>query len=62
MSRLCLVKIMLVTSHRDVYPLSRQDDYSWLNLEILSIFTKKCDNNAFENSDTFDGWFCDFLF
>ena len=19
-------------------------------------------NNAFENSDTFDGWFCDFLF
>ena len=23
---------------------------------------QKCENNAFENSDTFDGWLCDFLF
>ena len=32
-------------------------------LEIICIFfTAKCENNAFENSDTFDGWLCDFLF
>ena len=34
-----------------------------INLEILyNLCTEKCENNAFENSDTFDGWLCDFLF
>ena len=31
-----------------------------INLEILcNLCTEKCENNAFENSDTFDGWLCD---
>ena len=31
--------------------------------EILcNLCTAKCENNAFENSDIFDGWLCDFLF
>ena len=34
-----------------------------INLEILcNLCTEKCENNAFEKSDTFDGWLCDFLF
>ena len=65
MSRLYAIsKIMIVTSHRDVIASFKA---RWLflaiNLEILCNFYKeKCENNAFEKSDTFDSWFCDFLF
>ena len=30
--------------------------------DSLQFMHRKCENNAFENSDTFDGWLCDFLF
>ena len=55
---------MQVTSHRDVIDTFKARLlFLAINLEILCIFYKeKCENNAFENSDTFDGWFCDFLF
>ena len=59
-----IVKLMLVTSHHDVIA-SFKTSLLFLanNLEILCNFYKeKCENNAFENSDTFDSWFCDFLF
>ena len=65
MSRLyTLVKIMLVTSHRDVIVAFKvRCLFLAINLEILcNLCTEKCDNNAFENSHTFDGWLCDFLF
>ena len=57
------VNLILVTSHRDVIAAFK---VRWLflgiNLEILyNLCTEKCENNAFENSDTFDGWLCDFL-
>ena len=59
-----LVKMMLVTSNCDVIA-----DFKakWLflafDLEILcNLFTEKCENNAFENSASFDGCLCDFLF
>ena len=55
---------MLVTSHRDVIAAFKAR-YLFLaaSLEILcNLYTEKCENNAFENSDTFDGWMCDFLF
>ena len=63
-SILRLVKIMLVTSNCDVIAAFKA---RWIflaiNLEILCNFYKeKCEINAFENSDTFVGWFCDFLF
>ena len=63
-SILRLVKIMQVTSHRDVIAAFKA---RWLfltiHLEILCNFYKeKCEINAFENSDTFNSWFCDFLF
>ena len=59
-----LVKLMLVMSHRYVIAAFKA---RWLllviNLEIFyNLFTEKYENNAFENSDTFDGWLCDFLF
>ena len=59
-----LVKMMLVTSHREVIGAFKA---SWLfqaiNLEILrNLCTENPENNAFENTDTFDGWLCDFLF
>ena len=59
-----LVKMMLVTSNIDVIAAFNA---KWLflaiDLEILcNLFTEKCENNAFENSDTLDNWFCDFLF
>ena len=51
-----LVKMMLVTSNRDVIAAFNT---KWLflaiDLEILcNIFTGKCENNALKNSDTFD--------
>ena len=59
-----LVKIIIVTLNRDVIAAFKA---KWLfpaiDLEILcNLFTEKCDNNAFENSDTFKCWLCDFLF
>ena len=58
-----LVKMMLVTSNCGVIA-----DFKakWLflaiDLEILcNLYTEKYENNAFENSDPFDGWLCDFL-
>ena len=59
-----VVKIMLVTSHRDVIAAFKARRlFLAINFEILCHFYKeKCENNAFENSDTFDDWFCDFLF
>ena len=59
-----LVKMMQVTSSRDVIAAFKA---KWLflaiDLEILcNLLTEKCKNNAFENSDIFDGWLCDFLF
>ena len=55
---------MLVTLNRDVIAAFNA---KWLflaiDLEILcNLFTEKCENDDFENSDTFDGWLCDFLF
>ena len=59
-----LVKMMLVTLNCDIIAAFKA---KWLflafDLEILcNLFTEKCENNAFEISDTFDGWLCDFLF
>ena len=64
LSILRLVKIMLVTSHRDVIAAFKA---RWLflaiTLEIICNFYKEnCENNGFENSELFDGWFRDFLF
>ena len=55
---------MLVTSNRDVIAAFKAKRlFLAINLEILCYFYKeKCENNAIENSDTFDAWFCDFLF
>ena len=63
-SILRLVKIMLVTSHRDVIAAFKARSlFLAINLEILCNFYKEnCEDNAFKNSDTLDGWFCDFLF
>ena len=58
-----LVKMTLVTSHHEVIVAFK----AWLllqaiNLEILcNLCTEKCENNAYENADTFNGWLCDFL-
>ena len=59
-----LVKIMLVTSHRDVIAAFKARwPFLAINLENLcNLCTEKCENNAFGNSDTFGGWLCDFLF
>ena len=59
-----LVKMLLVTSHRDVKAAFKARwPFLAINLEILcNVCTEKSENNAFENSDTFDGWLCDFLF
>ena len=56
--------MMLVTLDRDVKATFKA---KWLflaiDIEIIcNLFTEKCENNAFENSDTFNGWFCVFLF
>ena len=56
--------MMLVKLNRDV---KAAFNAKWLflaiDIEILcNLFTEKCENNAFENSNTFDGWFSDFLF
>ena len=56
--------MMLVTLNCDIIAAFKA---KWLflafDLEILcNLFTEKCENNAFEISDTFDGWLCDFLF
>ena len=55
---------MPVMSHRDVIAASKARRlFLAINLETFCNFYKeKCENNAFENFDTFDGWFCDFLF
>ena len=52
---------MLVTSNRDVIAAFKASGlFLAINLEIICNFYKeKCENNAFENSNTFDGWFCD---
>ena len=59
-----LAKIMLVTSHRDVIAaFMARRLFLAINLEIFcNLYTEKCENNALENSDTFDGLLCDFLF
>ena len=59
-----LVKMMQVTSNCYVIANFKA---KWLflaiDLEILcNLFSEKCENSAFENSDSFDGWLCDFLF
>ena len=53
---------MLVTSQSDVIAAFKARClFLAINLEILcNLYTEKCENNAFENSDTFDGWLCDF--
>ena len=56
--------MMQVTSNRDVIAAFK---VKWLFLAIdleirCNLFTAKCENYAFENSDTFDGWLCEFLF
>ena len=48
--------MMLVTLNRDVKAAFKE---KWLffaiDMEVLcNLFTEKCENNAFENSDTFD--------
>ena len=52
-----LVKMMPVTPHRDVIAAFKARSlFLAINLEILcNLCTEKCENNAFENSDTFDG-------
>ena len=59
-----LVKMTLVTSHHDVlYAFKASLLFQSTNLEILyNLCTDKCENNALENSNTLDGWLCDFLF
>ena len=53
-----------MTSNRDVIVAFKA---KWLFLAIdlgilCNLFTEKSENNVFVNSDTFDGWLCDFLF
>ena len=65
MSRVyALVKMMLMTSNRDVIAAFKSNRlFLAIDLEILcNLLTQKCEKSAFENSDTFDGWLCDFLF
>ena len=59
-----LVKMMHVTSHREVIAAFKARRlFQANNLEIFcNLYTEKCENNVFENSDTLDGWLCDFLF
>ena len=54
----------LVTSHRDVIAAFKAIRLSQIiNLEILcNLCTENGEIYAFENTDTFDGWLCDFLF
>ena len=54
----------LVTSHHDVLSAFKASLlFQSTNLEILSnLCIEKCEKNAFENSNTLDGWLCDFLF
>ena len=59
-----VVQMTLVTSHREVIAAFKA---RWLfqaiNLEILcNACAENSENTAFENTDTFDGWLCDFLF
>ena len=55
---------MQVTSYRDVIAAFKARWFFLaINLEILcNFYEEKCEINAFENSETFDSWFCDFLF
>ena len=46
----------LETSNSIFKPLSRQDDI------LCNLGKEKCENNAFENSETFADCFCGFLF
>ena len=59
-----LVKIIIETSYCDVIVAFKAKLlFLAINLEILcNLCTENCENNAFENSDTFDGWLCDFQF
>ena len=59
-----LVKMTLVTSHHDVLSAFKASLlFQSTNLKILcSLCTEKCENNAFENSNTLGVWLCDFLF
>ena len=59
-----LVKMMLVTSNRDVIAdIKAKWLFLAIDLEILcNLLTEQCENNAFEYSDSFDGWLRDFLF
>ena len=52
---------MLVTSHRDVKAAFKARLlFLAITLEILcNLYTEESENNAFENSHTFDGWLCD---
>ena len=58
------VKVTLVTSyHEIIIAFMARLLFQAINLEMLcNLCTEKCENNAFENADTFDGWLCDFLF
>ena len=59
-----LDKMTLVTSHHDVLSAFKASLlFQSTSLEILcNLCTEKCENNAFENSNTLDGCLCDFLF
>ena len=63
-SILRLVKIMLLTSQRDVKAAFKARLlFLAIILEIIcNFYTEECENNAFENSHSFDCWLCDFLF
>ena len=58
------VKMILVTSHRDVMAAFKvRLLFLAIKLEILcNLYTERCVNNDFENSHTSIGWLCDFLF
>ena len=59
-----LVKTMLVMSHCEVIAAFKARClFRAINLEILcNLCTENCENNAFENTDTLDGWLCNFFF
>ena len=54
----------LVTSHREVIAAFKARGlFQAIRFRVsLQSIQRKPENNAFENSDTFAGWFCDFLF
>ena len=59
-----LVKMTRVTSqHGVIAAFKARWLFKVINLEILcNLCTENDENDAFENTDTFDDWVCDFLF